>query len=56
MVYYPRSFRVEHMIVKPGWVSTGLTKRRKVDMTTASVEEEASAIVKSIGFSKETYA
>jgi hypothetical protein len=55
-IYYPRSLNLNYMIIKPGWVSTNLTKNRKVNALTASQSEEAEAIVKSIGFTRETYA
>lgn len=55
-VYYPSSVRIDHMIIKPGWVSTALTKHRKVGMLTASLDEEVPAIFASIGFTNETYA
>lgn len=55
MLYYPSSLRMERLIIKPGWVSTPLTFNRKVDAFTATADQEASAILKSIGFTRETY-
>lgn len=37
-VYYPRSLKIDYMILKPGWVSTPLTKNKKVGLFTASVD------------------
>ena len=54
-LYYPSSFRVDRLVLKPGWVSTPLTHNRKVDAFTASLEQESSAIMKCIGFTRETY-
>jgi 3-dehydroquinate dehydratase len=43
------------LIIKPGWVSTNMTKK-SVDYITASVEEESKAILNFIGYTHETYA
>lgn len=54
LVYYPKS--IDYLIIKPGWVSTSMTKHKKVDKWTASLEEEVPAIFNSIGWTRETYA
>ena len=55
MTYYPRSLGVDYLIIKPGWVSTNMTNNKAVNSITTSVAEETDAILKSIGFTHETY-
>ncbi|TNV77070.1 hypothetical protein FGO68_gene16932 [Halteria grandinella] len=54
--YYPRSLSIDYLIIKPGWVSTNLTKNRAISLSTASQQEETQAIFKSISFTRDTYA
>jgi len=53
--YYPQSQNVDYLIIKPGWVATNMTKK-DVNSITTSVAEESSAILKSIGYTRDTYA
>ena len=55
LVYYP-SNSLDYIIIKPGWVSTPLTQNRKVDAFTSSIDQEMTAIMGSIGWTRETYA
>jgi hypothetical protein len=47
------------LIIKPGWVDTKLAfrlkKGNKSSLITTTVEEESQSILKSIGFTQETY-
>jgi hypothetical protein len=54
-MYYPHSLNIGHLIVKPGWVSTEMTKNREVNYLTSSVNEEIKAIFNMMGFTNESY-
>lgn len=58
LVYYPTSVNLSYVTIKPGWVSTNMTKNKEVGQLTATREEEVQAIMKSMGYIQggETYA
>ena len=47
---------VKQLIIKPGYVSTPMTTNKPVGRTVSSAEEESIAILRAIGYLKETYA
>ncbi len=56
LIYYPKSNKgLDYLIIKPGWVSTNMTKK-DVSPITTSITEEALSIVTAINSgTKETY-